>query len=305
MDTIDFFRTGAQFLRMDTSENKGAVMEASLVSPEGHEQIKQTDFQTQNGEILFHTYSKGEEQQDPSGSYLIQSNIREDVSSVDFPKNTAGNIMLEPGQKDQQSSDTSASETEQSSRQDEQTYRYAHLCRLLLEGGAYALRHVFNLIHPAISLANRLSKPDALKVLRRLRLQNVISGKQWETIYPKQRKAVSSMHYDTPLLMVLLQNICHMSPPYPNGWRGAPLPSDNSISADVARVSYFRNLLASKQEISDGEYEAYCAQIADVLVRLGGTPIKAKLDRLNRNGMQNQVQVQNTWINKLKVRKYR
>lgn len=99
--------------------------------------------------------------------------------------------------------------------------------------------------------------------------------------------------------MLLLQNICHMSPPYPNGWRGVPLPGDISISADIARISYFRKLLASKQGISAADYEAYWSQIGEILVRLGGTPIKLKLDRLARDEMQSQVQ--NTWINSLKV----
>ena len=179
---------------------------------------------------------------------------------------------------------------------------YGHLCRLLLDGGAYALRHVFNLIHPAIDLADRLSKPDTLKVLRRMRLQSVISGKQWDIMYPKYRRCISSANYDTPLLMLLLQSICHISPPYPNGWRGLPLPDDISISADIARISCFRKLLASKQSINAADYEAYWSQIGEILVRLGGTTIKVKLDRLARDRTQSQIQ--NTWIIKLQVRFY-
>ncbi len=179
---------------------------------------------------------------------------------------------------------------------------YAHLCRLLLEGGAHALRQVFNSIHPSVSLATRLAKPEVMKNLRRLKSSGILTQPQWEVIYPEYRRGVTSEHFDTPLLMILLKHICHMSPPYPNGWNGAPLPGDISISADVARVPYFRKQLAAKTSISSADYEAFWSQIGEILVRLGGAPIKVKLDRLARDKMLNNQQT--TWINELKVRTF-
>ena len=295
MDTINFFETGLAVLNMERRGSKPEYLTTDEVAPEekiatnagSSRYLEQDRLGSSPPRVVQPDSQNGKN----SGSYLVKSNVRSKVE-LNGEKLTDTHF-------DDNKDDIFDEGSQKVTKDEEEKTNYAHLCRLLLEGSSHALRHVFNQIHPEISLADRLSRPDVLKVLRKLRLQNAVSGKQWDTLYPKQRKAISSKNYDTPLMMLLLQNICHISAPYPNGWRGVPLPGDISISADIARMSYFHKLLAPQQSISSADYEAYWSQIGEVLVRLGGTPIKVKLDRLARDRMQ--AQVQNTWINSLRV----
>ena len=290
MDTLDLTDIGINFLNMDRERNK--VSEESSI-----------DTIALKTDIMDSSHSQPPDQHHKdSVPYLVKDNLR--IS-----------LELTPDSMDNDVKETSTDSNKEESKDAENHFkegsagadggdevekaRYAYLCRLPLEGGAQALRQVFNSIHPAISLADRLSKPDALKLLRRMRLQNVITAKQWDTLYPKHRRNISSANYDAPLLVLLLQNICHMSPPYPSGWKGVPLPTDTSISADIARISYFRKLLASKQQFSAADCKKHRTQMHGVIVRLGGKSMKAKLDRLAEDKIQ--TQLQNTWINKVMV----
>lgn len=290
MDTLDLTDIGINFLNMDRERNK-ASDESSI------------DTIALKMDITDSSYPQRPDQHHKdSVSYLAKDNLQ---ISLQFTPDSVDNDVKET------STDSNKEESKDAENHfkggsgdagegDEvEKARYAYLCRLLLEGGAQALRQVFNSIHPAISLADRLSKPDALKLLRRMRLQNVITGKQWDTLYPKHRRNISSANYDAPLLVLLLQNICHMSPPYPSGWKGVPLPTDTSISADIARISYFRKLLASKQKFSAADCKKHRAQMHGVIVRLGGKSMKAKLERLAEDKIQ--TELQNTWINKVMV----
>ena len=289
MDILDLTEIGINFLNMDRERNKAS--DGSSI-----------DTIALKTDITDSSPQRPDEHHKDSFSYLAKDNLH---ISLRFTPNSMGNDMEET------SSDSNKEESKDAENhfkegsgdagEDDEVEkaRYAYLCRLLLEGGAQALRQVFNSIHPAISLADRLSKPDVVKVLRRMRLQNVITGKQWETLYPKHRRNISSAKYDAPLLVLLLQNICHMSPPYPSGWKGAPLPTDTSISADIARISYFRKLLASKQKFSAADCKKHRTQMHGVIVRLGGRSMKTKLERLTEDKIQ--TQLQNTWINKVMV----
>ena len=290
MDTLDLTDIGINFLNMDRERNK-ASDESSI------------DTIALKMDITDSSHSQPPDQHHKdSVSYLVKDNLR---ISLEFTHDSMDNDVKETStdSNKEESKDAENHFKEGSGGVDEgdevQKARYAYLCRLLLEVGAQALRQVFNSIHPAISLADRLSKPDALKLLRRMRLQNVVTGKQWDTLYPKHRRNISSANYDAPLLVLLLQNICHMSPPYPSGWKGVPLPTDTSITADIARISYFRKLLASKQKFSAADCKKHRAQMHGVIVRLGGKSMKAKLERLAEDKIQ--TQLQNTWINKVMV----
>ena len=287
MDTLDLIDIGISFLHSekdeDCKESSVGAQALELMTMDSSSPEKQPFDQ---------------EQADP-GHSLVQVNLKTtEELTPDLILSDTGNV---PNDSDKESrhGDYDPKHTDTDEEDGAEKARYAYLCRLLLEGGAEALRQVFNMIHPAISLPDRLSKPDVLKILRRLRIQNVISAKQWETLYPKHRRLISSLNYDAPLLAILLQSICHISPPYPNGWRGVPLSMDTSISADIARVSYFRNLLASRHKPSAAEFKTHKAQLQGVLVRLGGKGMRAKLDRLAEDTIQ--VQLQNTWINKVRV----
>ncbi|KAF6037546.1 hypothetical protein EB796_004162 [Bugula neritina] len=122
---------------------------------------------------------------------------------------------------------------------------YALLCRLVVEAGNLVLNSVFNKIYPPLSLADNLSKPQVQKSLRRLKSQSILSSRHWELLYPNRKSTVTSDSFSSTLLVILLKSICHLSPPYPNGWKNLPLPGDKGLSADLARISWYRRHVAS------------------------------------------------------------
>ena len=107
-------------------------------------------------------------------------------------------------------------------------------------------------------------------ILRRLHILHIISEKQWKNLYPKHRDKVSSQQYDRVLLVILLKNICHLSPPYPNGWDGSPDPGDLGMSADLVRLNACRKVLYGLNSVNEEQFELYIQLIWQPLVRLGG-----------------------------------
>jgi hypothetical protein len=70
----------------------------------------------------------------------------------------------------------------------------------------------------------------------------VLTDRQWRQLYPTKRHEISmlsSNNFDARLLSVLLQFVCHLSPPYPHGWAALPLPHDSSLSADIVRLQMY------------------------------------------------------------------
>ena len=171
-----------------------------------------------------------------------------------------------------------------------ETTNYARLCRLLVDVGSQALRDTFNGIHAPANLHMVLSANIA--TLQRLRAKKVINPMQWGKLFPAIPAAVSSSTFDTTLLMVLLRNICSLTPP-PYGWDTLPDATDLSCEADIARIKHFRNTVyghAEKASVDDATFNVYWCNIRDTLVRLGGVTYAAAVDSLRDECMDPQVQ---------------
>ena len=68
----------------------------------------------------------------------------------------------------------------------------------------------------------------------------------WELLYPTKRKTrAKSDQFGCTLLLILLKSICHLSPPYPNGWHDLPLSTDKALSADLARLTWHTSHIAT------------------------------------------------------------
>ncbi len=161
-------------------------------------------------------------------------------------------------------------------------YRYYLLCQLIVEAGQTTLRDVFNHIYPPITLADRLSKPQVKNVLTRLQTQKILSTKQWESLYPKRQRNINSENYDIASLCLLLQKICHISPPYPNGWEGQALPEDLGIAADISRLAYYRRMVVSINKVSQNDFQSAWTQICEILQRLAGSVARMKSEYIAR-----------------------
>ena len=131
----------------------------------------------------------------------------------------------------------SAASTFSSTRE---TTNYARLCRLLVDFGSQALRETFDRIHPPGGLETVLATPAALPKLQYLQVKKILNLFQWDILYPAIKSSVSSKDFDITLLVVLLRNICGLTPPA-TGFDAFPLPADLSCEADIACIKFYRN----------------------------------------------------------------
>ncbi|XP_068734581.1 E3 ubiquitin-protein ligase DZIP3-like, partial [Montipora capricornis] len=173
-----------------------------------------------------------------------------------------------------------------------ETTNYARLCRLLVDVGTQALRDTFDAIHPPATLHQILSAHPALQSLRKRRILNPT---QWGKLYPTHPSSVSSASFDITLLMVLLKNICSLTPPASTGsWDKLPLPGDNSPEANIARINYYRNHVyahASQASVDDATFNVLWQDISNVLLALGsGTTYASAISRLKTECMDPDVE---------------
>ena len=170
-----------------------------------------------------------------------------------------------------------------------QTTNYARLCRLLVDVGSQVLRSTFDKIHPPATLHTVLGSTS----VHYATLQSLYKGKKkvlnpmhWGKLFPAH-SPVSSAAFDITLLTVLLRNICGLSPPV-NGWDRLPPTTNISIADDIARVKYYRNTVyhhPSQASVDDISFSAYWQEIREALVRLGGAHFRSKIDNLEHDCM--------------------
>ncbi|OWF40290.1 NLR family CARD domain-containing protein 4-like isoform X2 [Mizuhopecten yessoensis] len=162
---------------------------------------------------------------------------------------------------------------------------------LLLDAGTSALRTVFDSVHPPLNLRDHLAQAHVRSVLVRLHEeQKVLTDNQWKLLYPLKKKHVLSQKYDSHLLLTLLQSVCHLCPPYPNGWHALPMSTDSSLAADIVRMQLLYQQVASMESMAIDEYTRIWRQASEVLFRLGGPPIRVKIHRIEHEVMTPEMQ---------------
>ena len=164
-----------------------------------------------------------------------------------------------------------------------ETTNYARLCRLLVDVGSHALRDTFDRIHPPAGLHSVLAPgTPAHGTLQLLRTKRILNPTQWGKLYPTIPTSVSSASFDITLLMVLLRNICHLTPPV-SGWDNLPSAADTNTEANIARVKYYRNTVyghATQASVDDKSFNIHWQDISNALVGLGGTSYRAAITKL-------------------------
>ncbi|XP_068745825.1 E3 ubiquitin-protein ligase DZIP3-like [Montipora capricornis] len=168
---------------------------------------------------------------------------------------------------------------------------YARLCRLLVDVGSQALRDTFDRIHSPATLNRILSSTSAYyPKLQSLRKRKILNPTQWGKLYPTVCSSVSSASFDITLLVVLLRNICGLSPPASTGsWGNLPLPGDTSPEANIARIKYYRNEVyahASQASVNDATFNTLWQDISHALLSLrSGTTYTSAISRLKTECM--------------------
>ncbi len=164
---------------------------------------------------------------------------------------------------------------------------YARLCRLLVDVGSQALRDTFDSIHPPAELHLVLGRHLVHATLQSLRARGILNPTQWGKLYPTIPLSVSSASFDMTLLMVLLKNICFLIPPI-TGWDSLPAAADVSIEADIARVTFYSNIVygyASHASVDDATFKARWQDISNALVEIGGASYGAAINKLKNECM--------------------
>ena len=153
-----------------------------------------------------------------------------------------------------------------------ETTNYARLCRLLVDGGTKALRHLFDRFHSPANLFNVLKAGSAEhSTLQSLKRKRIINATQWGKLYPTPPSSVTSEDFDITLLTVLLRNICGQAAPA-TGWDSLPPASDTSVEANIARVKYYRNSVygnASQVSVDNPTFNSLWQGVSTALVVLG------------------------------------
>ena len=146
---------------------------------------------------------------------------------------------------------------------------FQRVTRLLIGGGTTLLREIFDLRCPPSNLPTILKNSAAEKQLKAAKL----TKPQWDCLYPSPGVYGKSAEFDVTLLFKLLRTICSLSPPV-TGWDALPTSTDHSLTADLARIKYYRNSVYGhvnqKMEITDDEFPKLWQEISDALVRVAG-----------------------------------
>jgi len=149
---------------------------------------------------------------------------------------------------------------------------YARLCRLLVDVGGTVLCDTFDSIYPPASLHVVLSSPSVFSTLQSLKEKRVLTTLQWGRLFPSFALPVSSANFDFTLLMILLRNICGLSPPISTGnWDKLPPDSDNSTEANIVRIKCYRDEVyvhATEASVDDPTFNALWQKISSVVLAL-------------------------------------
>ena len=169
-----------------------------------------------------------------------------------------------------------------------ETTNYARLCRLLVDIGSQALRDTFDKVHPPAGLHLVLAPGTPEHgTLQSLRKKRILNPTQWGELYPTIPSSVSSVSFDITLLMVLLRNICHLTPPV-TGWDKLPSAADTSTEANISRVKYYRNTVyghANQASVDDATFKSKWQDISNALMALGGASYGATINKLQNECM--------------------
>ena len=153
----------------------------------------------------------------------------------------------------------------------------AKLSRLIIDGGRLALQKEFDAIHPPNTLQVVFNTNHT--TLQRLSTKKVLTGKQWDLLFPRGGALPDPSSFDITLLFILLRNICGLRPPG-TGWDKKPLATDKSREANLARIKWFRNEVAhaTTTGIEAPLFTQYWVELSDTLVQLGLD--QSEIDRL-------------------------
>ena len=147
---------------------------------------------------------------------------------------------------------------------------FQRITRLLISGGTSLLREIFDSRCPPSHLCTILSNPVTKnKLIKDAKL----TTPQRLCLNPSPGVYGKSADFDVTLLFRLLRTICNLAPPA-TGWDAEPASTDHSLTAELARIKYYRNSVYGHvnqgMAITDDEFPKLWLEISEALVRIAG-----------------------------------
>ncbi|VDI60066.1 Hypothetical predicted protein [Mytilus galloprovincialis] len=148
---------------------------------------------------------------------------------------------------------------------------YIRLALLLKGVSPRAVRTFFDKEFPPTYLPSTLNKN--YNTLNGLFKKRILNQAQWNLLFPTNG-VPDSKTFDVTLMICLIRNLTSVTPPI-NGFDYLPLPGETTPGSDLARIKWYRNILAhhDSNTMSTGDFNTAWRNVVDAVRRLGGLPM--------------------------------
>ncbi|XP_063404188.1 uncharacterized protein LOC134687660 [Mytilus trossulus] len=160
----------------------------------------------------------------------------------------------------------------------EEEENYIRLALLLKGVSPRAVRTFFDKEFPSSYLPSTLNKN--YNTLYDLYLKRILNQTQWNLLFPKNG-VPDSKTFDVTLMICLIRNLTSVTPPI-NGFDYLPLPGETTPGSDLARIKWYRNILAhhDSNTMATGDFNTAWTNVVDAVSRLGGVSINQECQEL-------------------------
>ncbi|XP_071125124.1 uncharacterized protein [Mytilus edulis] len=157
----------------------------------------------------------------------------------------------------------------------EEETNYLRMVALIIGVCPKAVRTYFDGIFPPANLAADLHTHTP--ALMKIKKKNVLTSSQWVLLFPTGSTNVTSINFDLTLLICLLRNISKIGKPS-RGFDVLPAITDVSPADDLARIKYYRNMIAHSDDskMSNQTFHDAWIDVVEATTRLGGSPFQQK-----------------------------
>ncbi|CAC5369600.1 unnamed protein product [Mytilus coruscus] len=165
------------------------------------------------------------------------------------------------------------------SRLTQEEENYVRMSLLLTGISPRAARALFDYEFAPACLESALKKE--YNKLKDLQKRRIINQQQWNLLFPRFPDVLSSKTFDVTLMIALLRHLTNLNPPH-GGYDLLPSPNETTPTSDLARIKYYRNILAHLDEgkIDNTMFIKAWDDITGAVSRLGGQSMKQECDRL-------------------------
>ncbi|CAC5401128.1 unnamed protein product [Mytilus coruscus] len=165
------------------------------------------------------------------------------------------------------------------SRLSQEEENYVRISLLLTGISPRAARALFD--HEFVpSCLNATIKKEYNK-LKDLQKKRIINQPQWNLLFPRYPDVPDSKTFDVTLIITLIRHLTDLTPPH-GGYDQLPSDNETTPTSDLARIKYYRNILAHLDEgkIDNTTFTTAWDNITNAISRLGGQQMKQECDNL-------------------------